>query len=216
MLPPPRPQNTLDPLFARPLFRVRKLANFLRDVGFTDPCESPAVCVERFEALEAEKTAVPEGSRGLAVVGRTERVRTVLNDLQIVLPGQRHDRSHIARHAIEMRRQDSAGVRSDGALRRLWVHGEGVRVDVGEYRFETGHPGYFGNHPEGERGHDDLGPSRYVESLENEIERHTPVFRRHGADVAAPAKDTAEFLFELCDVRSLNQLFLIAALRDDL
>src|SRR2546428_11094988 len=216
MLPPARAQDALDTFSARPLFRIRKLPHFLRKIGIAHPREAPAVCVERLERLEAEEAAVPEGAGRLAVAGGTERVRTVLDHLQVVLPGKRHDRGHVTRHAVEMRRQDSARVRRDGALRRLRVQSEGVRVDVGEHRLESGHARYFRNHPEGERGDDDLGPGRYVERLQNKVKRHTPVFGGHGADVTAAAKHAEEFLLELRDVRSLDQLFLVAALRDDI
>src|SRR5207249_8382903 len=125
------------------------------------------------------------------------------------------DRGHVTRHAVEMRRQDSARVRRDGALRRLRVQGEGVRVDVGEHRYESGHARYFRNHPEGERGDDDLGAGGYVERLQNKVKCHAPVFGGYGTDVTAPAKQAAEFLLKLRDVRPLNKLFLVAALRDD-
>src|SRR5439155_2012423 len=199
-----------------PLFRVRQLPHFLRDIGVANPCEATAVRVERLERLEAEEAAVPEGAGRLAVVGGPERVRTVLDHLQVVLPGKRHDRRHVARHAIEMRRQNSARVWRDGALRRLRVHGERVRVDVDEHGLETGHARYFRNHPEGERGYDDFGAGGYVERLQNKVKRHAPVFGGHGTDITAPAKHAEEFLLELRDVRSLDQLFLVAALRDDI
>src|SRR5436190_16337072 len=114
-----------------------------------------------------------------------------------------------------MRRQDSARVRRDGALRRLRVQGEGVRVDVGEHRLESRHARYFRNYPERERGDDDLGPGGYVERLQNKVKRHTPVVDGHGTDMTPSAKHTKEFLFELRDMRSLDHLFPVAALRDD-
>jgi len=90
-----------------------------------------------------------------------------------------------------------------------------VRVDVGEHRLESGYARYFRNHPEGERGDDDLGPGGYVECLQNKVKRHAPVFGGHGTDVTAPAKDAEEFMPELRDVRPLDQLFFVAAPRDD-
>jgi hypothetical protein len=115
-----------------------------------------------------------------------------------------------------MRRQNRARVWRDGALRRLRIHGEGSRIDVDEHRLETRHARYFRNHPEGKRGNDDLGPGGYVERLQNKVKRHTPVFGGHRTDVTAPAKHAEEFLLELRDVRSLDQLFLVAALRNDI
>src|SRR5438046_6324053 len=105
MLPPTRAQDALDTVFARPRFRIRKLRHFLCEIGIAHPREAPAVCVERLERLEAEEAAVPEGAGRLAVAGGTERVRTVLDHLQVVLPGKRHDRGHVTRPALELRQQ---------------------------------------------------------------------------------------------------------------
>src|SRR5205085_7941390 len=66
MLPPARAHDTLDAFFARPLFRVRELQHFLRDIGVAHPRETPAVCVERLERLKAEEAAVPEGAGRLS------------------------------------------------------------------------------------------------------------------------------------------------------
>src|SRR5437870_12347813 len=104
MLPPARAQDALDTLFARPLLRIRKLPYFLREIGIAHPRQAPAVRVERLEPREAEEAAVPEGAGRLAVAGGTERVRTVLDHLQVVLPGKLHDRDHVTRPAVEMRR----------------------------------------------------------------------------------------------------------------
>src|SRR5689334_23555427 len=59
-----------------------------------------------------------------------------------------------------------------------------------------------------------FGAGRYVERLENKVKRHAPVFCGNGADMPAAAKYTQKFLLELRDVRSLDQLFLVAALGD--
>src|SRR5262249_40057347 len=91
MLPPARAQDAFDTLFARPLFRIRKLPYFLREIGIAHPREPPAVCVERLECLEAEEAAVPESAGRLAVVGRAQRVRTVFDHFQVVLAGKCHD-----------------------------------------------------------------------------------------------------------------------------
>src|SRR5262245_41633613 len=114
-----------------------------------------------------------------------------------------------------MRRQNSARVRRDGALRRLGVHGEGGRIDVDEYRLETRDASYFRNHPESERGNNDLGTLRNVERLQNKVQGHAPVFGRYSADVTAAAKHAAEFLLELRDIWSLDQLVLVPAFRND-
>src|SRR5262249_56423474 len=45
---------------------------------------------------------------------------------------------------------------------------------------------------------------------------HALIYGGHGADVTASAQHSKEFLLEFRDMRSLDQLFLITALRDDL
>src|SRR6476646_8668925 len=114
-----------------------------------------------------------------------------------------------------MRRQDRARVRCDGALHRLRIQGKSGRVDVGEHRLETGDARHFRNYPERECRNDDLGPLRYIERLENKVKRHPPEVGGHRTDVSPTAKHAKELLLELRNMWSLNQLFLVAALRDD-
>src|SRR6185369_14793826 len=115
----------------------------------------------------------------------------------------------------EVRRQNGACIWSDCSFRGLRVHRECRRIDIHEYRLQAGRTRYFRNHPEGERRNDNLGTLGYLQRLQNKVKRHAAVFGGYRTHVTAPAEHAAEFFLELRDVRSLNQLFLVAAVRND-
>ena len=106
-------------------------------------------------------------------------------------------------------------VRRNRTLRRLGAHREGRRIDVGEHGFQSRDARDLGNHPERQRGDDDLGAGRKVEGLQDEVEAHAPVLGGDRADVAA-AEELRELLFEGGDVGTVDELTFCAALADDL
>src|SRR5439155_16262417 len=99
-------QNTFDALLARPLFGVGELAHALRDGGVAHPREAAAERVERLERLEAVEARVAMRADHLALVLGAERVRAVLDDLEVMTLCERENRIEVARHAVEMRRQN--------------------------------------------------------------------------------------------------------------
>jgi hypothetical protein len=123
----------------------------------------------------------PNVPTGFATVGRAERVRAVLNHRQVVLPGEAHDRIHVARQSVEVRRHDGPRVRRDGAGQRVRIQRERVGIDVGKNRTEAGLTREFGNHPERQCREDDLRARRKIERAQHVEERHPPVRRGNGS-----------------------------------
>jgi len=207
-------EDAFDALFSRPRFGVGQCADALRQIRVPHPCEPAAVRVERLERLETEEACVAQRADHAVLVGRTERMRTVFDDFQLVSLRDLENRIHVAGQAVEVGRQDGACLRRDGALHRSRTQRERDRIDVREHGRETGDARDLRHDPERQRGDDDLGSRREVHRFENEIERHPSVLGGAHPDVAR-SEDSRELLFECFDERTLNELFACAAVPND-
>ena len=216
VLPVARLQDALDALLRGPRFAVRKLADEPRKFFVPHPRQAAAVGVERLERLEAEEACVSVRPNHLPLVHGAERVRAVFDDLQIVSPRQFQNRVKVAGHAVQVRRQHGASVRSDRPFHGLRAERERRRVDVGEHQRQSCDAANLGNHPERQGRNNDLGARRKVHGLQDEVERHAPVLRRHGAHVSLAAEETGELLLEGVGVWPLHQMFPFTTRADDL
>ena len=216
VLPLARLQDLFDALLARPRLGIGRLPDAPRDLGVAHPRQPAAIGVEWLERLEAEKARVPHRADHLPLVFRAERMGTVLDDLEIVAARDIEDRIHVARHAVEVRRQDRPGVGRDCGLDRRRIERERAGKDVDEHRREAGDARDFRHDPEGERRHDDLAARRKVHGLEDEVERRPSVIRRAGLDVPGAAEEAGELLFERFDLRTADELLPLATVTDDL
>ena len=86
-----------------------------------------------FGVLETEAAQVTERAALAALVFAQPRLAGVLNNGEIVFLGNRVDRVHIARHAVDMHRHNGAGSFGDPTLDRSRVHRQCGRICVGEY-----------------------------------------------------------------------------------
>ena len=84
--------------------------------------------------LETETGQVAEYATLAALVFSKPGLAGILDNGEFVFAGDRVDRVHVARHAVDMHRQDGAGSFGDPAFDRRRVHGERGRFGVGEHR----------------------------------------------------------------------------------
>src|SRR4029077_12298504 len=103
VLPVARAEDAVDALLVRPGFRIGELAHASGDARVTHPCQAAAKRVERLERLKTEELRVSMRADHLTLVLGAERMRAVLDDLQVVPLRERENRMEVARHAVEMR-----------------------------------------------------------------------------------------------------------------
>jgi hypothetical protein len=148
--------------------------------------------------LQAEEARIPNRADGLPVPRGAQRVRTVFDDDEAVPSRDLENRLHVARQPVEVGRDDRARARRDDALDRAGIDRERSRVHIGKDRREAGDASQLGNHPERQRGKDDLRTLRQVERLQQIPERHATVRR---GDRVARACSIRECSFEIGDLR---------------
>ena len=129
-------------------------------------------------------------------------MRTVLDDEQLVPRRDLEDRIHVARHTPQMRRHHHASPIGNGCLERRRRQVERLGIDVGEHRRQPRHASDLRHDPEGECRNDDLAAWRQIEGLEQVLEGHAAIGRRHA--IGDP-HTSGECLFELRDVRALDE-----------
>lgn len=136
-----------------------------------DDRPSVAVGAEILPGVEAEGTGVADGSDATTVDLRAMRLRAILDHLEIVFPGDRKQRVHVARVTVEMDCDDRSGARRDPARDIGRVERVIDRIDVGKNHAISAARHRFAAGDEGIGGNDDLRPLRQRECLENDLER---------------------------------------------
>src|ERR1700687_293633 len=92
----------------------------LRIVGRHRPAIAEAT--EELEGVEAEASGDPERPRHLVSISRTQRLRCVFDDVQIMLLGDLNHPVHVAHAAVEMNRNDRSRSPGNRTLERVHVH----------------------------------------------------------------------------------------------
>ena len=121
--------------------------------------------------VEGEAAEVPDGAEGPALVGAHDGLGRVLDDEQLVLSRNGHDRVHLAGHARVVHDHDGLRAARDGGLdlRLVDVHGVGADVDEDQLRpvVDEG----VGGGGEGEARQDDLIPGLKLAQEARHIQR---------------------------------------------
>ena len=109
-----------------------------------------------------------------ALVGRAETLRSVLDDRQVVLAGNRVDRVDVGALAVQRDRHDRLGARRDRRFEQRRIHVVRARIDVDEDRPGADQRDHLGGREERERHRDDF-------VARPDIERHQRDQQRVGA-----------------------------------
>lgn len=121
--------------------------------------------------LEAEASEVADRSAFLSLVVREPGLTGVLDDRETVLPGDGHDRVHVARHPVDMHRHDGARAFRDSTLDGSRVHRQGGRIGVGKNRQRLVKKNRVVAGVERERRDDDLVAGVHVKHVHADDER---------------------------------------------
>jgi len=84
--------------------------------------------------IETERGDLAERPDLAARVARSDRLRAVLDQEQVVTAGDRAECGHVRRLSIEMDRENRSRLRGHRGLGRARVDGEGERIDVDQHR----------------------------------------------------------------------------------
>src|SRR5665647_225570 len=95
--------------------------------------------IERIGCRRAESADL------LALVARQMRLRAILDDPELVLARDRHDRIHVCRLSVQMHRNDADRARRDRRLDRRGIDREGGAVGIAEHHGGAG----MGDHRRG-------------------------------------------------------------------
>lgn len=127
------------------------------------------------------------------------RMRGVLDDHELVFPGDRHDGVHVGRLAGEVHRDDGPRARRDHRFDSPRVEVEGVEVDVGEDRDGVGFDDCGSRCIEGVRRDDDLILTADPGGEQSQSQRDSAI---HDADAVPAAAHRGETLLELDHLRA--------------
>jgi hypothetical protein len=143
-------------VFARPWLGFRQRSHPACEGLVIGDSHPATIRVQWLQQLQAEEARVANRADGLRVPRGAQRVGTVFDDDEAVPSRDVENRLHVARQPVEMRRDDRARARRDDALDRTGIDRERFRVHIGEDGREAGDASQLGNHPERQRGKDDL------------------------------------------------------------
>jgi len=100
-----------------------------------------AAVAERAEVLrgiEAERAADAECADGRATARSEMRLAAVFDDRQFVARGQRGERRHVRRLAVQVYRHERPRPRRDGCRARARIHRQRLVIDVDNDRCGSG------------------------------------------------------------------------------
>src|SRR5262249_25489318 len=106
--------------------------------------------------IEAETAHTTQAAGTLALILGPERLRSVLDDHEVVPLGDAPERLHLGALAEEVHDENRARPVSNFALDLKWIYVEGSRIDVGEDRARPGAANRSGRGEESEGRQDDL------------------------------------------------------------
>ena len=164
-----------------------------------------AAVAEGAEVLRREKAEAAEVSDGAGaapLVLRADRLRAVLDHVQVVPLGDRHNRIHVGHLSVQVHGHDHLGFRCDRGLDQAWLDVVAVWIDVHEHR-HCAHPvDAAARGEEGVRRGDD-----FIAALD--AEGHKRYQKRVGARGDADAELTlrvrGDFFFQTFDLRAADE-----------
>ena len=152
---------------------ILQLVEFLAEVLITEAGRAALDRMEDLRRMKAETAHITEGCRAPPLVRHAERMRRIIEHLELVLVRDALDFLYIADIAIDMHRHDSACPICDQALDFRHVHREILRIHIAEYRRQPiSHDG-MRRRSKRERRRDDF--ALQVHRLQRELQRHMPV-----------------------------------------
>ena len=106
--------------------------------------------------MEAVASEIPDGSQRFSVIIGFHSLRRVFHHFQIVLPGNLHDRIHLAGHAGVVYRNDRLCFFCDRLFDQLLVYIHGIRPDIHKHDLRPSENKGVGRGNKGIRRHDHL------------------------------------------------------------
>ncbi len=160
-----------------------------------------AAVAERAEVLgrvEAERAGDADRADRPSAARREMRLAAVLDDREVVSRGDRFDRGHVGRLAVEVHRQDRARLRTDRGFNLARVDRQPHRIDVGEHRARAGHHDRERGVGRGQRRRDHFVAGADAERAQDQRDR---VGAGADADRVRGAGGGGELLLERLDLR---------------
>src|SRR5581483_11649045 len=127
-----------------------------------------AVSTQIFRGIKTQTTDFPERADTLSVIGRTDRLGRIFDDVQIVSAGEFENRLHVSRLPVKMDRDDGTRAFGDERLELCGIEREGGGINVGKNRRRTEQAHDISGSDVSERGNDDLIAATNAARVERE------------------------------------------------
>jgi hypothetical protein len=157
--------------------------------------DDPAfTCGHQFAGLKAERSRASEGSNATAAPLATVRVRTVLDQSELVFGSNFSQAVKVGGMAAHMHRDDCFGPRSDGGFCQIWIDTVGLSPNIDHDRHRSGKQNRAGRRHEGEIRNDDFLSGTDPESCHDDFDCGRAVRDR---DAVLGAMILCECVFEI-------------------
>ncbi len=131
---------------------------------------APLAGSDHFARMKRETAEFGKAPDGLALIGGTDRTRSVFDDRKIVPLGHLQNRLHFSREAEKMNRDNRAGARRHRGGQGFRIEVICGRIDVAEDGTSTGVLGTVRAGDPGERGHQHFITAAYPQGQDGHVQ----------------------------------------------